>query len=207
MCKRLLYCALLGLSLLCTAACGTDAADQKVTRETTTIETKMPKFDSTPIADQYATIHTNMGDIKIHLYGSKAPITVKNFNSLVQKGYYNGLVFHRVIEGFMIQGGDNGKGGPGYDIPDEFVKDLHFNKMGILAMANRGPNTGNAQFFITVAPTQWLDNKHTIFGSVIQGMDVVEKISRVATDKNDKPKEPVVIQSIDITPIPEGASK
>lgn len=140
----------------------------------------------------------------MRLYGSKAPITVKNFKSLIEQGYYNNLTFHRVIDGFMIQGGDNKKGGPGYTIPDEVSNDLHFNKMGVLAMANAGPNTGNAQFFITVAPTPWLDNKHTIFGVVVQGMDVVEAISRVPRDKRDAPKEPVVIQSVDLAPIPAG---
>ena len=125
----------------------------------------------------------------MRLYGSKAPITVKNFKSLIEQGYYNNLTFHRVIDGFMIQGGDNKKGGPGYTIPDEVSNDLHFNKMGILAMANAGPNTGNAQFFITVA---------------VQGMDVVEAISRVPRDKRDTPKEPVVIQSVDLAPIPAG---
>ncbi|WP_127160456.1 peptidylprolyl isomerase [Veillonella sp. VA137] len=204
--QRILLSALLGATLVVTAACGTDAAQQaksEVGKEVK-VEIKMPSFDATPIADEYATIHTNKGDIKVRLYGSKAPITVKNFKSLIEQGYYNNLTFHRVIDGFMIQGGDNKKGGPGYTIPDEVSNDLHFNKMGILAMANAGPNTGNAQFFITVAPTPWLDNKHTIFGVVVQGMDVVEAISRVPRDKRDTPKEPVVIQSIDLAPIPAG---
>ena len=204
--QRILLSALLGATLVVTAACGTDAAQQaksEVGKEVK-VETKMPSFDATPIADEYATIHTNKGDIKVRLYGSKAPITVKNFKSLIEQGYYNNLSFHRVIDGFMIQGGDNKKGGPGYTIPDEVSNDLHFNKMGILAMANAGPNTGNAQFFITVAPTPWLDNKHTIFGVVVQGMDVVEAISRVPRDKRDAPKEPVVIQSVDLAPIPAG---
>ena len=103
----------------------------------------------------------------------------------------------------MIQGGDprgNGSGGPGYEIPDE-SNDLHFNKAGVLAMANRGPNTGGSQFFITLAPTDWLENKHTIFGEVVQGMDVVQKIGQTKTGKNDKPLEPVIIQSITLEPI------
>lgn len=203
--QRILMSTLLGATLIVAAACGSEAAQQRT--ETTTpvkaVQTA-PTFDATPIADQYATIRTNKGDIKVRLYGSKAPITVKNFKSLAEQGYYQGLTFHRVIEGFMIQGGDNKKGGPGYTIPDEVSNDLHFNKMGVLAMANAGPNTGNAQFFITVAPTTWLDNKHTIFGTVIQGMDVVETISRVPTDRRDAPKEPVVIESIEVTPIPAG---
>ncbi len=150
------------------------------------------------------------GTIQAELYPEKAPNTVNNFVSLVKKGFYDGLIFHRVIEGFMIQGGDptgTGAGGPGYEIPDEFSNDLHFNKMGILAMANRGPNTGGSQFFITLGPTPHLDNKHTIFGIVVQGMDVVEKIGKVKTDKNDKPVDPVIINSITIEPIKDDASK
>lgn len=159
---------------------------------------------SQPIEDHYAIFHTSEGDFTVRLYGSKTPITVKNFDYLVKKGYYDKLIFHRVIEDFMIQGGDpkgNGTGGPGYEILDEFVKDLHFDKAGVLAMANRGPNTGGSQFFITVGPTPWLDNKHTIFGVVVRGLDVVEKISQVKTDKKDKPVMPVVIESITLEPL------
>lgn len=206
--KRILGCALLGSMMVVTAACGNNSADKTITpvAQAETVN-KMPNFTNAPIADEYAIFDTNYGQIKIRLYGSKAPITVKNFDYLAKKGFYNGVTFHRVIDGFMIQGGDptgTGAGGPGYEIPDEFSNDLHFNKMGILAMANAGPNTGNAQFFITVAPTPWLDNKHTIFGVVVQGMDVVEAISRVPRDKRDAPKEPVVIQSVDVAPIPAG---
>lgn len=204
--KQLLAYAMLGVTLMVSTACGSDAANPSKAPSTKIEETK-PQFDAKPIKDQYATFSTSMGTFKVRLYGSKAPITVKNFMGLAKKGYYKGLTFHRVIEGFMIQGGDNRRGGPGYEIPDEFVKELHFNQMGVLAMANRGPNTGNAQFFITVAPTPWLDNKHTIFGTVVQGMDVVEKISRVATDKQDKPKQDVVIQDIVIEPVPDEVAK
>jgi len=150
------------------------------------------------------------GDIVIELFDKEAPGTVQNFVDLINKGFYNGLRFHRVIPGFVAQGGcpnGNGTGGPGYTIPDEFSNDLHFNKMGVLAMANRGPNTGGSQFFITLGPTDWLDNKHTIFGTVVQGMDVVEKIGKVKTGKNDKPIEPVVINSISIEAITDDASK
>lgn len=156
------------------------------------------------------TLHTNFGDIKIKLDFDKAPITAENFLNYCKNGFYNNTIFHRVIDGFMIQGGDptgTGAGGPGYEIPDEFSNDLHFNKMGILAMANRGPNTGGSQFFITLGPTPHLDNKHTIFGIVVQGMDVVEKIGKVKTDKNDKPVDPVTINSITIEPIKDDASK
>ena len=149
--KTVLTTLLLG-AMLAVTGCGSQgqpsAADSG-----TAIVLKAPTADKTPVKDHYAVINTSMGTVKIRLYGSKAPITVRNFDNLVKAGYYNGLPFHRVIEGFMIQGGDNGKGGPGYTIPDEFAADLHFNKMGYVAMANRGPNTGDAQFFITVAPT------------------------------------------------------
>lgn len=157
------------------------------------------QMDAT-VTDSYAIFKTNMGEFTVKLYGSKTPLTVKNFEQLVNKGFYTGLTFHRVISGFMIQGGDpqgNGTGGPGYTFPDEIKKDLHFDKPGLLAMANRGPNTNGSQFFITVAPATWLDNKYTIFGSVVKGYDIVEKISKVATNpKNDMPLEPVVIESI-----------
>ena len=161
-------------------------------------------------AETHAVIETNMGNINLSLDEAKAPKTVANFVSYARKGFYDNTVFHRVIDGFMIQGGDptgTGAGGPGYEIPDEFSNDLHFNKMGVLAMANRGPNTGGSQFFITLGPTPHLDNKHTIFGIVVQGMDVVEKIGKVKTDKNDKPVDPVTINSITIEPIKDDASK
>jgi len=213
--KRILLTGVLGACLMATTACGTadsQAATEKTTNKNTTeVATKMPNFDNTPIKDQYAIFKTNMGTFKVRLYGSKTPITVKNFTSLVQKGFYNGLTFHRVIDQFMIQGGDpkgDGSGGPGYSIPDEFLPSLHFDKAGYLAMANRGPHTGGSQFFITLVPTQWLDNKHTIFGVVVQGMDVVEKIGKVKTGAGDKPKEDVVIESITLEDIAEnGTSK
>lgn len=209
--KRLVLAALLGVSVLAISACGTNSTEKSVTSvaQAETV-TKMPNFTNAPMEDQYAIFDTNYGQIKIRLYGSKAPITVKNFDYLVKQGYYNGVTFHRVIDGFMIQGGDpsgTGAGGPGYEIPDEFSNDLHFNRMGILAMANRGPNTGGSQFFITLGPTPHLDNKHTIFGVVVQGMDVVEKIGKVKTDNRDKPVEPVVINSISMEPITDDATK
>ena len=180
--RRLCSVGLLGMTMLVTAACGTAAgssADQNAAQNNSQTGTlQAPTLDNTPVKDHYAVFNTTEGTFKVRLYGTKTPITVKNFDYLVKQGYYNDLTFHRVIDGFMIQGGDDGKGGPGYTIPDEFVNDLHFNKMGLLAMANRGPNTGGAQFFITLGPTPWLDNKHTIFGVVTQGMDVVAKSVR-----------------------------
>ena len=142
---------------------------------------------------------TSMGDFRIELYSDLAPNTVKNFVDLANKKFYDGLIFHRVIDNFMIQGGDpngNGTGGPGYAIPDEFGEGLKHNAPGILSMANAGPNTGGSQFFITLVPTPWLDGHHAIFGHVIEGMDVVEKIGHTKTGRNDKPVKDVVIKSI-----------
>jgi len=141
-----------------------------------------------------AVIETNLGTMKFELYQDKAPITVGNFINLTKKGFYNGLIFHRVIDGFMIQGGDptgTGRGGPGYTIPDEFHPDLKHNSIGILSMANAGPNTGGSQFFITLAPTPWLDGKHSVFGKLIEGEDVLKKIGSVETDQNDRPLEDI----------------
>jgi len=152
------------------------------------------------MGNKIAEFNTSMGSFKIELYKDKAPLTVGNFIKLVDQRFYNGLIFHRVIPGFMIQTGcphGTGYGGPGYTIQDEFHPDLKHDSKGIVSMANTGrPNTGGSQFFITVAPTPWLDGKHTIFGKVIEGMDVVEKISKVQTDRNDKPLKDVVINSI-----------
>jgi len=153
------------------------------------------------MANKTAEFNTNMGNFKIELFGDKAPLTVGNFIKLVDKGFYNGLIFHRVIPDFMIQSGcphGTGYGGPGYTIRDEFHPDLKHNNPGILSMANAGPNTGGSQFFITVATTPWLDGKHAIFGKVIEGMNVVEKISKVKTDRSDKPLQEVVINNVSI---------
>ena len=148
-----------------------------------------------------AEFKTNMGNFKIELFGDKAPLTVGNFLKLVDKGFYNGLIFHRVIPGFMIQGGcphGTGGGGPGYRIRDEFHKDLKHDSPGVLSMANAGPNTGGSQFFITVAPTPWLDEHHSIFGKVTEGYNVVEAISKVKTSRNDRPLKDVTINSVTI---------
>jgi len=163
----------------------------------------------------YATSHTSMGDITVKLFEKEAPITVKNFvglakgtkawkdpktGQMVTRSLYAGTVFHRVIPGFMIQGGDplgTGMGDPGFTIPDEFVPSLIFDVPGRLAMANIGqPHTGGSQFFITVAPTPWLNGKHTIFGQVVEGQDVVNKIVAVPKGAQDKPVTPVKIISI-----------
>ena len=147
-----------------------------------------------------ATLHTNHGPIEIELFDDDAPKTVDNFVKLARDGFYDGVTFHRVIPDFMIQGGDptgSGMGGPGYTFEDEFND--HKVVRGALAMANAGPNTNGSQFFVVTAEaTPWLDGKHTVFGQVTQGMDVVDKISSVDTDSNDKPHEAVVIERVEL---------
>ena len=148
-----------------------------------------------------ATITTNHGSIEIELFTKEAPKTVNNFVTLSKDGFYNGLIFHRVIPNFMIQGGDptgTGRGGPGYTFEDEFHDSLKFDKPGLLAMANAGPNTNGSQFFITTVPTAHLTGRHTIFGRVLEGQDVVEAISRVHTSVGDRPIQDVKIQGIQI---------
>lgn len=143
------------------------------------------------------TLETSMGTLRAEIFQDKAPITSKNFLDLVKKGFYNGLIFHRVIPGFMIQGGcpeGNGTGGPGYSIKDEFHPSLKHDSGGILSMANAGPNTGGSQFFITVAPAPWLNGKHSIFGKLIGGQDVAQKIVSVPRDRQDRPRSPVRIE-------------
>jgi peptidyl-prolyl cis-trans isomerase B (cyclophilin B) len=145
-----------------------------------------------------ATLHTNHGAIDVELHDDDAPKTVENFRKLAADGFFDGGIFHRVIPDFMIQGGDptgTGMGGPGYTFEDEFND--HKVERGALAMANAGPNTNGSQFFlVTAEATPWLDGKHTVFGRVTSGMDVVDTISQVETDANDKPRDPVVIERV-----------
>jgi peptidyl-prolyl cis-trans isomerase B (cyclophilin B) len=147
-----------------------------------------------------ATLHTNHGAIAIELFDEDAPKTVDNFLKLARDGFYNGVIFHRVIPDFMVQGGDptgTGSGGPGYQFEDEF----NDNKVvrGALAMANAGPNTNGSQFFIvTTEAASWLDGKHTVFGRVTDGMDVVDAISALETDARDRPREDVAIEHVDV---------
>lgn len=151
--------------------------------------------------NKIAEFQTNKGNFKIELFEDKAPVTTSNFIKLANEGFYDGLIFHRVIQDFMIQGGcpqGTGRGGPGYTIKDEFHPDLKHNCEGILSMANAGPNTGGSQFFITVAPTPWLDKHHSVFGKVIQGIEVVIDISKVQKDRMDKPISDVVINKVTI---------
>jgi cyclophilin family peptidyl-prolyl cis-trans isomerase len=147
-----------------------------------------------------ATLHTNRGDIAVELFDDDAPKTVDNFLSLARKGFYDGVIFHRVIPDFMIQGGDptgTGSGGPGYTFEDEFNEQPVAR--GALAMANAGPNTNGSQFFIVTAEScPWLDGKHTVFGRVTDGMDVVDAISTLDSDARDRPREDVVIERVDL---------
>ena len=164
----------------------------------------------------YAKFVTSEGNFTVRLYDQEAPRTVENFvglaegtkewldprtNEKVQKPYYDNVIFHRVIKGFMIQGGDplgQGIGGPGYTFADEFHPKARHNKAGILSMANRGPNTNGGQFFITLGATPHLDDRHSVFGEVVEGMDVIEKIGATATNERDRPLTDVAIQSIKI---------
>ena len=151
--------------------------------------------------NRVAVMETSMGIMELELFEDKAPVTTKNFIDLANKGFYNDVIFHRVIAGFMIQGGDptgTGMGGPGYKIKDEFHPDLKHNAKGILSMANAGPNTGGSQFFITLAPQRHLDGRHAVFGKVIKGEKVLDAIRSTPTGRNDKPIKDVKIIKVTI---------
>ena len=153
------------------------------------------------MAERKIQFTTNKGVFVAQMFEEKAPQTTKNFIELTEKGFYDGIIFHRVIDGFMIQGGDptgTGRGGPGYRIKDEFGPGLAHDSEGILSMANAGPNTGGSQFFITLAPTPWLDGHHAIFGKIVKGMDVVREIGSVATNFQDRPLDPVVMEKVEV---------
>lgn len=182
------------------AQTGAAAGTQPVT-STSTTSTNIQKA-------MQATLHTNQGDITIEFLGTDAPNTVANFTKLAQEGFYNGTKFHRVIKGFMIQGGDPlskdeamqarwGTGGPGYQFADE-IHANNKNEIGTISMANAGPNTNGSQFFINVAANNFLDGKHTVFGKVTAGMDVVAKIEAAQTGANDRPVQPMIIESISV---------
>jgi cyclophilin family peptidyl-prolyl cis-trans isomerase len=154
------------------------------------------------MANPTVTIETNHGTITAELFEDAAPKTAGNFIELAKKGYYDGIIFHRVIEGFMIQGGDptgTGRGGPGYNIPDEFGEGLTHEHAGLFSMANAGPNTGGSQFFITLAATPWLDGKHAIFGKVVDGLEVVDAIGKVRTGMGDRPVNDVVMEKVTVS--------
>jgi len=173
---------LIGVLVIAAGCTGAPKEDTSVTSPTVATQAQMVRLETT------------MGNITIELRPDM-PITAGNFAKLVKQGYYDNTIFHRVIDGFMIQGGDptgTGRGGPGYMIPDEFTannRDLR----GTIAMANAGPNTGGSQFFINLVDNEFLNTKHPVFGKVVQGMDVVDKIGKVKTDSNDRPVTPVKI--------------
>ena len=164
----------------------------------------------------FAKFNTTEGDFKVRLFDDKAPKTVANFVGLaegtkeftdpksrakVTRPFYDGLTFHRVIDGFMIQGGcpmGNGMGGPGYQFADEFGPGLRHDREGLLSMANAGPGTNGSQFFITLAPTSWLDNKHAIFGEVVEGLDVIRRIGKTKTGASDRPAKDIVVNTVTI---------
>ncbi len=168
----------------------------------------------------YAHFETSEGSFTVRLFEKEAPRTVANFVGLAEgtkewrdpttgekkkAPFYDGVIFHRVINGFMIQGGDRlgqGTGGPGYNFPDEFHPALRHDRTGILSMANAGPNTNGSQFFITLGPTPHLDNRHSVFGEVVEGMDVVKKIGTVPTGRQDRPVKPVTINHLRIERVP-----
>jgi peptidyl-prolyl cis-trans isomerase A (cyclophilin A) len=199
------------LSLICGLALALGVAGCKKTEPTTQAQ------DLSSAETRYATLKTSKGDIVVRLFPKHAPKTVENFvglatgkkewrdpatNQMKREPLYDGTVFHRVIPGFMIQGGDplgQGIGGPGYKFEDEFQSGRVFDKPGILAMANSGPNTNGSQFFITVSEPRHLDNRHTIFGEVIRGYDVVQAIAETPRDRRDKPLEPVVLEKVTIS--------
>ena len=154
-------------------------------------------------------METNMGVMEFELYDELVPETAGNFKKLVEEGFYDGQRFHRIIENFMVQGGDPlskdvsntarwGTGGPGYDIKDEFVDELKHTKKGLLSMANSGPNTGGSQFFITLVPTPHLDGRHAIFGEIVSGEDVLSEIGSVETDGADRPVKEIIVEKVSI---------
>lgn len=188
--KKIVMCLTLALVFMTTACAAGSFWDFK-------------KYEGeSKVANRIAVFDTNMGEFEVELFEDKTPITTKNFIDLAQEGFYDEVIFHRIIDGFMIQGGDptgTGMGGPGYTIEDEFTPELTHESEGILSMANTGrPHTGGSQFFITLAATPWLDGHHTVFGKVIKGMEVVREIGHVKTGPQDRPVHDVVINKITI---------
>ncbi len=205
--SNFIICLLVG-SILSTilVACGTSTPTAEVSGPPAIKQWNAPpEMTIDPEEIYLATLVTEKGEIKIELFASKAPKTVNNFIFLAREGYYDGTTFHRVLPDFMAQGGDptgTGGGGPGYDFEDEFDPSLRFDEAGYLAMANRGPNTNGSQFFITFGPTQYLNDRHTIFGKVVEGMEVV--LSLTLRDPQENPDYlGDRIQTITIEEIPE----
>ncbi len=164
-----------------------------------------PEMALKPGYDYHAVLVTSQGTVRARLFAEEAPETVNNFVSLARDGYYDGTTFHRVIRDFMVQGGDptgTGAGGPGYSIADEFHPELRHDKPGVLSMANAGPNTGGSQFFITHVATPWLDDRHAVFGEVVEGMDVVNSIRERDPQRAREPGE--TIERVEIEEVPKG---
>jgi cyclophilin family peptidyl-prolyl cis-trans isomerase len=162
-----------------------------------------PEMALKPGHDYHANLATEKGTVRIKLFAEEAPETVNNFVFLAREGYFDGTTFHRVIEGFMAQGGDptgTGAGGPGYSIRDEFHPDLRHDRPGVLSMANRGPNTGGSQFFITHVATPWLDDRHAVFGEVVEGMEVVNSIRERDPQSDREPGDRIERVEIEETP-------
>lgn len=198
---KILQLIIFALLLISCGSVNSDSNNQTSTNvQKEKIEMTQPQSDSITVA----VIQTTMGTIEIELYADKTVKTVQNFIGLASKGYYNGVIFHRVIDNFMIQGGDptgTGRGGQsiwGGPFEDEVNTGLKHNSEGILSMANAGPNTNGSQFFITLKDTPWLDGRHTVFGKVVSGMDVVKAIGKVKTDQSDRPLTDVVMQKVTI---------
>lgn len=163
-----------------------------------------PEMALKPGHEYYALFVTGKGNVRVRLFAEEAPETVNNFVSLARDGYYDGTTFHRVIKDFMVQGGDptgTGAGGPGYQIPDEFHPGLRHDRPGVLSMANAGPNTGGSQFFITHVATPWLDDRHAVFGEVVEGMDTVNAIEERDPQRAREPGE--TIERVEIEEVPK----
>ena len=201
--KNILFLVLMFLVFSCS---GGKKIDEKI--EKSIINKKDPKvIELMNVSENeklVAKINTNVGSFEIELFANKVPKTVENFVGLATDGKYNGIIFHRVIADFMIQGGDptgTGRGGESYwggKFADEFNDSLRHTKPGILSMANAGPNTNGSQFFITLVPTPWLDGKHAIFGEVISGMDVIESIGATKTGMMDKPVNDIIMETVTV---------
>lgn len=197
---KIIFNLLISFMLIASGVFSAESMAQSVKKTKKEKKTMEVKNDTLTVA----IIKTNMGTIELELFAKKAVKTVENFVGLAEKGYYDGVIFHRVIDNFMIQGGDptgTGRGGEsiwGKPFEDEVNTGLKHDSEGILSMANAGPNTNGSQFFITLKDTPWLDGRHTVFGKVISGMDVVKKIGKVKTGQNDRPLEDVVMEKVTI---------